>query len=135
MENRIIEVIESLDDMRFLTPADENAVSAAEEALGLRFADEYREYVKKYGVISSVEVELTGVTEAKRLDVVAVTERERELTEDFPEDMYVVENVGIDGILVLQNSKGEIFYIAPGRRAEKVANSLAEYIEMVKEER
>lgn len=44
-KNRIIEVIESLDDMRFLSPVDENAVSAAEDALGLRFAEEYREYV------------------------------------------------------------------------------------------
>lgn len=135
MKSRIIEVIESLDDMRFLTPADEGKVSEAEETLGLKFAEEYREYVKKYGVVSAAEVELTGVTEAKRLDVVAVTERERELTEDFPEDMYVVENVGIDGILILQNGKGEIFYIAPGVKAEKVADSLAEYIEMVKEER
>lgn len=43
--------------------------------------------------------------------------------------MYVIENTGIDGILMLQNEKGEIFEVSPNSEPVKKFNSLAEYLQ------
>ena len=73
MNSKILMIMSNLEDLRFLKPATEAEVTAAEKELGVIFAEDYREYVLKYGVISGRGIELTGVTSAKRLDVVTVT--------------------------------------------------------------
>ena len=86
------------------------------ETLGLRFADEYRNYTKKFGAISANSIEITGVVSAPRLNVVNVTTSEKSLNDNIPDDMYVVENTGIEGVLMLQNNQGEIFSIVPNSK-------------------
>ena len=127
MNHEILMIMSNLEDLRFLKPATEAEVEAAEKALGVAFAEDYKAYVLKYGVISARGIELTGVTTAKRLDVVAVTKAERELA-NIPEDLYVIENVAIDGLIVLQNAAGEVFSIAPHEPLKRVCSSLSEYV-------
>lgn len=127
MVHEVIRAISVLENMRHLLPAKEAEVRAAEKALGLTFAEDYREYVMTYGVISARGIELTGVTSAKRLDVVNVTMTERELS-DIPQGMYVLENPGIDGILILQDSSGTVYSIAPHEAVKRVCGSLTEYV-------
>lgn len=43
--SNIKSIISKLPNMEFLQPASENQIRSAEEQLGLRFADEYREYL------------------------------------------------------------------------------------------
>ena len=126
MENEpeIIETIEGLKNMRCLRPASEARIAAAEQALGVTFARDYREYVSWYGAICARGVELTGVTDSKRLNVADVTRQERDLNPRLPRNMYVVENLGIDGLLILQDSTGRIFSVAP----KFVAKSLSDYL-------
>lgn len=128
MNSKILMIMSNLEDLRFLKPATEAEVTAAEKELGVIFAEDYREYVLKYGVISARGIELTGVTTAKRLDVVTVTKAEREMA-SIPDNMYVIENVAIDGIVVLQNTAGEVFSIAPHEPLKRVCSSLSEYVE------
>lgn len=127
MEHDIITVIKSLVNMHHLLPASSEDIALAEEVLNLRFSEDYRIYVSTYGAISARGIELTGVTRSKRLSVVDVTLREREIN-DLPTNFYVVEDTGIDGLLILQNQTGEIFSIAPHKPIKKVCASLAEYI-------
>ncbi len=122
-------VILNLGDLRHLKPAKEESVVSSEDALGLKFAEDYRFYVKRFGAISAGAVELTGVVESERLNVVDVTNKERELNEKFPRDLYVIENVGIEGIVVLQNANGEVFSFDGVNPPKKYANSLKEYLE------
>jgi hypothetical protein len=124
----IIKVIESLQNLRSLPPLSEQDIDNAEKTLGLHFADEYRSYTRKFGAISANGIELTGVVSAPRLNVVNVTISERNLNKYIPNDMYVIENTGIEGILMLQNNEGEIFSIAPNSKPEKKFNSLADYL-------
>lgn len=124
----IIEVIENLQGLRSLPPMSEKDIENAEKTLGLRFADEYRNYTKKFGAISANGIEITGVVSAPRLNVVNVTTSEKHLNDNIPDDMYVIENTGIEGVLMLQNDKGEIFSIAPNSKPEKKFNSLAKYL-------
>ena len=124
----ILEIIKSLKDVRSLGGANEAQILEAESLVGIKFANEFKEYAKEYGAISAYGLELCGVCNSKRLDAASVTLEERELNKNFPNDMYVVENLGIDGILILQNEKGEVFEISPNAKPKKIYNSLADYL-------
>lgn len=128
----IINVIEKLQNLRWLVPLSEKDINDAEKVLCLRFADEYRIYTKKFGAISANGIELTGVVSTPRLNVVDVTTSEKNLNQNIPDDMYVIENTGIEGILMLQNARGEIFSIFPASKPVKKFNSLAEYLQNIK---
>ena len=128
----IIKVIEKLQGLRCLTPLIEKDINDAEQVLGLKFADDYRTYTKKFGAISAEGLELTGVVAAPRLNVVEVTISEKSLNQNIPDDMYVIENTGIDGILILQNARGEIFSISPSSKPIKKFASLTEYLQSIK---
>lgn len=65
----------------------------------------------------------------KRLDVVCNTREERELNSFVPDDWYVVENAGIDGIIIWQDKTGRIYQSMPNGQKEYIANSLAEYLD------
>lgn len=123
----IIDTISNLQNLNHLTPATLDEIKKAENDLKLTFADDFKEYVQNYGAISAKGVELTGITVSKRLDVVSVTKTERELS-SIPNGMYVIENMAIDGLLILQDSTGAIYSIAPHMQPQKVCASLAEYI-------
>lgn len=126
--NNILEAISNLEDMRFIKPANLEQIEDAQRALGVTFADDYREYVHKYGVISARGIELTGVTTAVRLDVVTVTKREREINRKMPASMYVIENVAIDGVAVIQDSDGKVYSITMNGESKYICESLTEYI-------
>lgn len=126
--NNICEVIDSLKSLRKLSPATDNQIQLAEQKLGLKFANEFKEYVKKYGAVSAKGMELIGICTYPRLDVVHITTREREINDSFPSGMYVVENTAIEGILILQNEDGEIYEFQPNGTLNKIYNSFKEYI-------
>lgn len=124
----ILEIVKNLKDLRSLGGANETQILEAESLVGIKFANEFKEYAKEYGAISAYGLELCGVCNSKRLDAARVTLEERELNKNLPNDMYVVENLGIDGILILQNERGEVFEISPNAKPKKISDSLAEYI-------
>ena len=111
--SKIIDAIKGLENLSSLEPATLKEIEKAEHELELVFADDFREYVQNYGAISAKGIELIGITVAKRLDVVSVTKAEREMS-NIPPAMYVIENIGIDGILILQDSSGKVYSIRPG---------------------
>lgn len=124
----IIECISSLKNLYHSDGSSIDAIAEVEKILNLKLADEYKEYVLKYGAVSAKGLELTGIISSKRLNVADVTISERKLNANFPSDMYVIENVGIDGILLLQKSDGAIYEFMPNKVPVKVYNSLSEYL-------
>lgn len=124
----ILDVIESLEDVRFIGPADLKQIENAQKVLGVTFAEDYKEYIGKYGVISAKGLELTGIAAVDRLDVVKVTQQERKMNKLMPKDMYVVENTAVDGIVVLQNAEGKIYTITMDGKLEFFSISLADYV-------
>lgn len=125
----IIQIISNLEDMRFIKPASMEQIIEAEKELGVSFADEYTKYVEKYGVISARGIELTGVTTHERLSVVSVTKKERNMNSNIPANMYVIENIAIDGIIALQDETGKVYTITPNGTPKLSYNSLSEYVE------
>lgn len=124
----IINVINSLEKVYKLKPATQNQIAQAETELKLNFAQEYKDYLLAFGLISVGNLELTGISEADYINVVSLTKQERELNPKVPESFYVVENACIDGIIIWQDSKGEIYQTRPNEEPQKIANSLADYI-------
>lgn len=127
--SRIIEVIEKLPDLIILKPVGTKAVENIEIELALRFAEEYKEYLRKFGAVMADNVELTGAAKSKSRNVVSVTKREWGANPLIQHTMYVVENVGIDGIIIWQDASGSIYQSRPNHPADKIADSLADYLE------
>ena len=110
--------------------ANDKAISEAEEALGVRFAKDYFQYVTQIGVASFDGHELTGICQSNRLDVVSVTRRERQKNPDIDEEWYVVEQTNMDDVTIWQNTDGEIYQTSPGSKPIKLCGSLLEYIDL-----
>ena len=127
--SKIIDVINGLENLLPLKPASVEAVENVEIELALPLAEEYKEYLLKYGAILADDVELTGIAKSKNRDVVQVTQREWSANAKINHNLYVVENIGIDGIVIWQDGTGKIYESTPNHEAKQIAGSLAEYIE------
>lgn len=110
--------------------SDAADVKAAERALGLSFARDYRDYLLVYGTALCDGHELTGISHSKRLDVVAVTEEMRAHNPQTPANLYVIEVAAIDGIVVWQHAQGVVWQTAPGASPLCIAGSLVEYLRL-----
>lgn len=127
--SRIIETIKKLPELITLKPVESEEVENIEIELALCLAEEYKEYLEKFGAVMADNVELTGVAKSKNRNVVSVTQREWKANPLIPHTMYVVENVGIDGIIIWQDTTGNIYQSRPNCQAEKIASNLADYLE------
>lgn len=126
----LINSLSSLPDFYSLTGASEEQIAQAERALSLRFADDYRQYVRAFGAVSAAGHELTGVCASKRLNVVDVTLSARAAQPAIPRDWYVLEEANIDGIVIWQSGAGEVFQTQPGAEPVKLAASIREYLNL-----
>lgn len=127
----IVELLNSQSDLIAFSPASQKDIKKAETMLNLKFAKEYKDYIATFGCAIFKGYELTGICDGKRLDVSRVTIDERQHNEFVPNDWYVVETLDIDGIVIWQNEKGEIYQTFPNGDIKKIHNSLCEYIENV----
>lgn len=103
-------------------------IRKAEEVLGLKFADEYIEYLQLYGAVSCGGHELTGFSEDENLDVVKVTLKNLEKNQNVKLPLYVIEEAHIDGIVIWQSESGEVFITKYEESPEKIYESLSEYV-------
>ena len=126
--SKIIDVINDLPELLSTGAADNESIENAEKELGLKFASEYKEYLGAFGSVLADDVEITGIAKSKNRNVVIVTKREWELNPQVEHDMYVVENLAIDGIIIWQDESGSVYESTPNKKVEKVADSLSDYI-------
>ena len=124
----IVELLKKQPDFYATNGVPEEDIRAAEQMLELEFATDYRSYISTYGVVSFAGHELTGICKSKRLNVVNVTLEERNNMESHS-GWYVLERANIDGIVIWQDSNGSIYQQSPRTSAQKICNSLSEYIE------
>lgn len=102
-------------------------IETAEKQLGIKFSPDYRCYLKDIGLACFDGHELTGICKSARLNVVDVTLLQRQRVSDAY-SWYVVEETGIDGIVIWQAPTGDIFQTALGAKTRKISDSLAKYI-------
>jgi hypothetical protein len=110
-----------------LNGVNADAVMEAEKKLGLHFSEEFRNYLMEYGAASFGSHEFMGLGGDAYLDVVGETLRERNNNEKFPKNCYIVENLGIDGIFILQDEEGKVFEWSDAG-VKLIYHSLEEYV-------
>ena len=125
--NNITTIIESFERKRFTGAVSCAVIEKAEKELRLLFSPEYKEVIHKYGFLCIKGEEFLGI-DTENYDVVKATQKTRNASEGFPHDMYVIEKMAIDGILLLQKETGEIYTYQPNLPLRKVADSFAEYL-------
>lgn len=124
----IIEVMKSIPDYIGSNGRSEREIVSAEKSLGTKFAPDYRLYLKEIGLACFDGHELTGLTNDARLSVVAVTEQERAANPNIPDSWYVVEQTGFDGMIIWQNTSGEVFYSTNTSSGKRKYNDLCSFI-------
>jgi hypothetical protein len=133
--SEIVEIINKLPGLDILEPTDSirEDILKAEEELELSFADEYKEYVSSFGAISCDRLELTGISKHPGSDVVDMTFMNRDVNEEVPSDLYVVQDMAIGGIVYWQDSSGTVYLTEYEDPPEIVASSLVEFLVDFKE--
>ena len=125
----IIEAFKQKEDLCFLQGATKEMIAAAESDLDLSFSEEYKEYLRNFGIATANGHEFTGIINSPRLNVVDVTQEERMKNYNIPNDLYVIENLNIDKVIAWQNAAGEVFQTISDSVPEKISESLAEYLD------
>ena len=124
----VISILKKQRSFRSLGSVSMEDVNKAEQALNLKFSDDYKDYVQEFGIASFEGHEFTGICSFPRLNVITVSEEERSLNPDVPKDWYVIEQTNMDGAVVWQRKDGTVFQTIPGAEPEQVADSLTDYI-------
>lgn len=131
MNEEIKKLIDKLPEMCFIGSVKDTKIKDAEKELGVTFANDFVEYTKHYGAVASEGMEWLGVVNSERLSVVDRTKSYRDLYPCFPTNMYIVEELGIDGAVVLQDSTGKIYYYYPYcNEVVFVSDSLCAYLKL-----
>lgn len=118
----IKKIVDSFPQKRATGGVSEDKITSAENVLGLHFSPEYRELLINYGSLFLKGEEFLGI------EVADITLRVREEYSGFPQDMYVISNTYIDGVLLVQDRKGMIYTYQSKGGSQKIADSLSEYI-------
>ena len=128
--NALVDLINKSKDALALTGACDEDIVAAENTLSLIFSNEYKEYTSTFGAVSINGMELTGVVPNHDLNIVDVTISARSITPQASHDWYVIRDLHIDGVIIWQNERGEVFQTQPYREPKKLCNSIYEYLNL-----
>ncbi len=124
----IMKLFKSQEDFVSLKGASKDAIRNAEIELGIPFASDYKEYLSEYGVASANGHEFTGIVDSPRLNVVQATLYERKRNHNVLSGVYVLERLGIDGIVIWQDSHGIIYETVGLNPLKKINGSFEEYL-------
>lgn len=128
--NAFIEKLKSAPGFVCMKPSSDDQITMAEQTLGLKFSQEFREYAAAFGAACIRNHELTGICSSKRLNVEHATLSMREFYPEIPRSLYVVEETSVDGIIILQDETGAVYAAAPGVNVKQIATSLSEYLKL-----
>ena len=129
MDN-LIKYIQSLPGLQFTGGVTECEIREAESILILSFADDYKAYLTECGQLSANGIELTGLSNRKLTSVINLTQNERKLL-SIPSNHYVIEDIGVDGLIYTQDNTGSIYQLLPNHPIIKVADNLMLYINSI----
>ncbi|WP_373079046.1 SMI1/KNR4 family protein [Fusobacterium varium] len=125
----IMEKILKIEKLYYSKGSTDLQIEDAQKKLEILFPKDYIEILKTYGAISFYGTEWTGLNVDEYIDVIACTLNARIYSKEFPAKMFVLEELGIENILILCDEEGNI-YSWKGGEHKKIADSLVEYLEM-----
>ena len=126
--SKISDVFSNKKDFYKENGASTEAIENAEKKIGVKFANDYKDYLVNFGSVSCCGHELTGISIDRNLDVVNATLSNYKKNQNVKEPFYVIEETHIDGIVIWQTESGEIFQSDYKGKPMKIYNSLEEYV-------
>ena len=126
--DKIIELFTKIEGLKSLGGCSQEEMQEAEEKLGLKFPEEYKNYLLEYGTARFNGVELCGLNSTGYLNVVEATEQEKSVNHAFPNKMFVIEDLGVDAKLIIGDEKGNIYLLQRDKK-RLVCASFLEYVE------
>jgi len=130
MEN-IISIIKKLPEMESFAPVNNETIKIVEEKLNVKFAEDYKEYLLTFGAVCSDIIGISGICDESYMNVLDLTLDAKSVNEQVPQNFYVIEDVGVDGLVIWQDETGAIYQSIPNRPPENIYNTLSEYLEYV----
>lgn len=121
-------LIKKLPQLKYTGGVSQMEIKKAQKQLGLTFSEDFIYYLLNFGQIEASGIKLLGISNKSLTSVVKVTLEERK-RHSIPDGFYVIENLGIDGILYVQDSTGTVYEVSPGKKPKKFASSLLQYIQ------
>lgn len=125
----IVDIINSKEDLIHGVPVTDKEIKNAEDDLDLRFASEYKDYLKTFGIIAYDGHEITGISKSARTHVVDVTKKLKNDNANIAADMYVVEETNYDGVVIWQKQNGCIYETVGNSIPKQIYESLSQYVE------
>lgn len=138
--NELIKMMQEMPNLLHTITVSISTIQECENKLGLKFSLEYIEYLQKLGKYDAGGDEFTGIYFSKYKNkviesVVQETLDERAIANEYgytiPDDFYLIHNLGIGGILIWQNTKGEIYQTIRGLSSaespKKIYDSMYDY--------
>lgn len=127
----IIDILKNKKGFESFGNATNEQIKKIEEKLDLKFAKDYKIYLSEFGAAEIEGHEFTGIINSKRLNVLDVTQKIKKNNENIKENMYVIEELNIDNIAILQDVTGKIYEVNLCSEPKKINNSFIEYIELL----
>ena len=122
------DIIREYEDFVSLGEVSDKEIKNAEETLGLEFNKEYKAFIKECGAACANSHEFLGLCTSERLNIVDGTIKARKKNSSVSDDLYLIEDIGVDKILTWQNKKGELFQTVGKSEPEKLEVNLCEYV-------
>lgn len=126
---RIVEKMKKIPGLTHIRGCSEKQIVEAQKVLDIIFPDEYIEYVKTFGCIDFDATEWTGLNIEGRLNTVVATNKEKQFNKDFPKGFFVLENLEIDGKIVIVNQEGKVYLLQFGQII-LLCNSMSDYLDL-----
>ena len=127
----IISTIKRLPELESSGPVSNEEICSAEVAAQVKFAEDYRVYLSAFGAVCSSIIAVSGISEDKDYGVVELTNKLRSLYTKVPPNFYVIEDVGVDGLVIWQDEAGVIYQSVPCSQPIKLFDNLSDYLEYV----
>ena len=127
---KVIDSLKKKSDLIIGKPVSKEDIIKAEQELDVSFAKDYVEYLENFGFACYESHEITGICNAKRLNVVDVTKREKNYVNNVPNGAYVIEEAHIDDIVIWQVKNGNIYQSQGNNSVIYLCDSLNEYVNM-----
>lgn len=131
----VIDFLQSKGELLTGKAVAKEDIEKIEEQLGVSFANDYKKIVSTYGFVCVDGHEITGITNAKRLNVYEVTIKERERVTCDMSEMYVIEQTHIDDIVIWQSALGEVYQTNGNHESVKIAEGIVDYFYNVRRNR
>lgn len=114
-------------DAEIFEGVSEKEITIAEQKLSFKFPKTYREILKEFGTLEINSDEIFGLGVEGYLNVVETTLKERELAKGKLDKYIVIQNLGIDGILIVVDENDNVYEFKTGD-FKNLLSTTAEYI-------